>query len=350
MIELIPQLFSFSSLTVIGSQLIFALLLDRILGEPARFHPLIGFGNLANRIEAKFNPQQNVPEDDLPHVAKARFKGMIGWLILVVPLPIALWGLNYCAVNFAAANDSSLVYWLIGILNSFVLYLAIGLQSLTQHAMQIYHPLKHGDMDQARHFTGYMVSRDTQSLTPKDMRRAAVESVLENGHDGVIASLFYFVIGGAPLVVLHRLINTLDAMWGYKTPRFLYFGWWAARADDHLGWASTYCTSLLYVLAAPKTHQSKHLAFEHISRAWRQAKDYKSKNGGRCMAIGASALGFTLGGTAHYQGNTIRSPLLGNGNVVALGDIPRSVALVKRSAWLFAFAVLSIGLTANAIF
>ena len=350
MIEFSTALLSFTSMTLIGSQLIFALLLDRILGEPTRCHPLIGFGNLADYLAKKFNRKSGGAEQVASTKGKSRFNGMTCWMLLVLPLPVALWTLNYFANDYAVTNDSPWMFALIWLLNSCVLYLAIGMQSLKQHAMQIYRPLADGDLNQARHFTGYMVSRDTQALAPKDMSRAAVESILENGHDSVIASVFYFVIGGAPLVVLHRLANTLDAMWGYKTPRFLHFGWWAARADDHLGWASTYCTSLLYVLAALKTHDPKHLAFEHISLAWRQAKDYKSKNGGRCMATGASALGFTLGGTAHYHGNTIHSPLLGNGRAVTLEDIPRSITLVKRSAWLFSLVVLSIGLTTNAIF
>jgi adenosylcobinamide-phosphate synthase len=323
-----------TELWLIGLQLGFALLLDRIFAEPSRFHPLVGFGYLANWFEHKIN--QYSPSALLTrghHSPKmARIKGSVCWAILVLPIPLGLY----------IIDKNTPIWWL---LNSLVLYLAIGMQSLKLHAMQIHQPLVEGNIKRARYFTGYMVSRDTHTLTSKDISRAGVESVLENGHDGVIASLFYFVLGGAPLVVLHRLANTLDAMWGYKTARFLYFGWWAARADDHLGWLSTYCTCFLYVLAG-----KNRLNFNILSLAWQQAKHYKSKNGGRCMATGASALGFTLGGVSQYQGNTIHSPVLGRGREVALHDIPLSVDLVTRSAWIFASAVLLIGLVANGIF
>ncbi|GAC10883.1 cobalamin biosynthesis protein CobD [Paraglaciecola chathamensis S18K6] len=256
-----------------------------------------------------------------------------------------MWVLNYFVMQYAQSTTSLLLTALACLVNGYLLYLTIGMQSLKEHAMQIYQPLAQGDITKARHFTGYIVSRDTKALTPNDMSRATVESVLENGHDGVIASLFYFAVGGAPLAVLHRLANTLDAMWGYKTPRFLHFGWWSARADDHLGWLSTYCTSILYVLAA-----SPPFRFKHLSRAWQQAKGYKSKNGGRCMATGAGVLHFTLGGISQYQGKTVHSPVLGHGKAVALADIPRSIALVNRSAWLLASALLLLGIIMQTLF
>lgn len=321
-----------------------ALLLDTLLGEPKRFHPLVGFGHLVNRLEAKCNNTLHTSHQ-ARNQRTPKLKGALCWLVLVVPLPIALWGLNHTAIRYAQSIESQSLMGLIYLLNSCLLYLTLGMQSLKEHAMQIYYPLAQGDITKARHFTAYIVSRDTQALTPQDMSRATVESVLENGHDGAIASLFYFAVGGAPLAVLHRLANTLDAMWGYKTPRFLHFGWWSARADDHLGWLSAYCTSILYVLAASPPFRRKHL-----TQAWQQAKGYKSKNGGRCMATGAGVLHFTLGGVSQYQGKTVHSPVLGNGEAAALADIPRSIALVNRSAWLLASALLVLGIIMQTLF
>ncbi|QHJ11353.1 Cobalamin biosynthesis protein CobD [Paraglaciecola mesophila] len=335
---------SFSNLAIIGGQMVCALLLDALLGEPKRYHPLVGFGHLVNRLKAKCNKAFYASHQSRSCTAP-RVQGALCWLILVLPLPIALWGLNHAAIRYAHSIESQLLIGLIYLLNSCVLYLTLGMQSLKEHAMQIYHPLAQGDITNARHFTAYMVSRDTQALTSHDMSRATVESVLENGHDGVIASLFYFAIGGAPLAVLHRLANTLDAMWGYKTPRFLHFGWFSARADDHLGWLSAYCTSILYVLATSPPFQ-----YTHLTRAWQQAKGYKSRNGGRCMATGAGVLHFTLGGTSDYQGKTIHSPVLGLGEAVTLADIPRSIGLVARSAWLLALALFLLGILMQILF
>ena len=305
-----------------------ALLLDRLLGEVSRFHPLVGFGNIAKALEKSFSPQHlATAEQQSEFINRSRFNGCICWLLLVVPLPLLLFWLS-----------THQVWW--WFFDTLVLYFAIGLNSLKQHALQIYQPLQQGDLDSARHFTAYMVSRDTTQLSSDDMSRATVESVLENGHDAVIASLFYFVIGGAPLVVLHRLANTLDAMWGYKTPRFLHFGWWAARADDHLGRLSAYCTTLLYAVQSKSLNQTGAL----IRLAVRQSRLYKSSNGGLCMASGAALLGFSLGGKSSYAGKVINSPLLGAGHKVKMSDIPRSLRLVKISAYLLCTVVFACGL------
>lgn len=306
-------------------QMAAALLLDRLLGEVTRFHPLVGFGNIAKALERCFNPQYFVKVEQPPQW-QSHLKGCVCWFILVIPLPLLLFCLK-----------SNQLGWLV--LETLVLYFAVGLTSLKQHGLQIYQPLRKGDLNSARHFTGYMVSRDTTELSSDDMSRATVESVLENGHDAVIASLFYFVIGGAPLVVLHRLTNTLDAMWGYKTPRFLHFGWWSARADDHLGRLSAYCTTLLYAVQS----MSLKKACDLIRLAGRQSRLYKSRNGGLCMASGAALLGFSLGGKSSYAGKIIHSPLLGAGRKVEINDIPRSLQVVSFSAYVLCTVVFTFG-------
>ncbi|MDU0355969.1 CobD/CbiB family cobalamin biosynthesis protein [Paraglaciecola aquimarina] len=217
-----------NSLLIIALQMIAALCIDKLIGEFPKYHPLVGFGNIANWCESRFNREA--------HSHLAKLKGQLCCLALVMPLPIFI---------FLIASPS--IFYIL--LETFILYLAIGQQSLAQHAMQIYQPLVAGDLAQARHYTGYIVSRETSELSENEMARATVESVLENGHDAVLASLVYFLIGGAPLVILHRLVNTLDAMWGYKTPRFLYFGWFSAKFDDILGFFTAILSSVLYSLA-----------------------------------------------------------------------------------------------------
>ena len=116
------------------------------------------------------------------------------------------------------------------------LYLAIGASSLKTHAEAIANALDAQDIPLARQKVSYIVSRDTSALDAESIARAGVESVLENGSDAVFAAMFWFVVGGAPGVVLYRLSNTLDAMWGYKNERFINFGWAAARFDDCLNY------------------------------------------------------------------------------------------------------------------
>jgi len=307
-----------NSLLIIALQMTGALLLDRLLGEFSRWHPLVGFGKVAHFIEAKCH---------LPKYPRSRILGSLACLSLVLPLPIV----------FFILSEPTPLFWL---LETLVLYLAIGQRSLAEHAQQIHLPLQHNDLASARHFTGFIVSRDTQDMSQQDMTRATVESVLENGHDAVLASLFYFLLGGAPLVILHRLINTLDAMWGYKTPRFLHFGWCAARLDDLLGFFSACATCVAYGVQVRPLGKIKRI----LLCAWQQSQKYKSKNGGLCMSVGAQVLGFSIGGSASYHGKIMEGPVLGTGRAVTLGDIPTSIRLVEHASGWWVLSVLAMGI------
>jgi len=302
-----------------ASTLALALLFDKFLGEAKHFHYLIGFGWLANKLEKSFNV--NKPRQS---ALKAKLFGTFAWCLLVLPLPI----IYFYYFNHLTWN------WQI-LLDAVVLYLCLGLNSLHQHAMQIYRPLTSGDLDNARHFTGYIVSRETAALTEQAMARATVESMLENGHDAVIASLIYYLIGGAPLVILHRLANTLDAMWGYKNARFNDFGYASACFDDGLGFISGKCCTLLYAIQG-LTHGLCHQA---MLNAYQQGNQYKSHNGGWVMAAGATVMRRKLGGSALYQTKIIHSPVLGAGKSVTANDIPSSLALVRRASLLLLVSV-----------
>ncbi|AWB65196.1 cobalamin biosynthesis protein CobD [Saccharobesus litoralis] len=292
--------------------LLSALLLDKGLGEPKRFHHLIGFGRLANLIEAWFNKHHKAGEQQTFSLNTAAI-GTLCWLVLVIPVPFV-----YIYLHGYFTNSLSML-----ILDVIILYLAIGQKSLQQHANQVYQPLKNNDVEQARHFTGYLVSRDTSQLTESEMARATAESMLENGNDAVITSLVCYVIGGAPLVILHRLANTLDAMWGYKNARFNSFGYAAAKLDDLLAFIPAKVCTLLYALQGA--------FWASLKNAYRQGNQYKSHNGGWVMAAGATALGYKLGGTAFYHGKQHNSPTLGQGKAIDIAAIPRSVNLVKRA-------------------
>lgn len=314
--------------------LLLALLLDKIFGEAKHFHYLAGFGWLANKLEIQLNPvdskqaaskEASLKHTDLKQPAlKTKLLGTIAWCLLVLPLPVLYFFLI----------EHLTWYWQITA-DATVLYLALGLNSLHQHAMQIYHPLKRGDLNNARHFTGYIVSRETTTLTEQEMSRATIESMLENGHDSVIASLIYYLIGGAPLVILHRFANTLDAMWGYKNARFLNFGYASARLDDVLGFISGKCCTLLYAIQGMK----QGCFYKAIRNAYLQGNQYKSHNGGWVMAAGATVMEKKLGGSALYHGNVIHSATLGSGKDVTIDDIPASLTLVSRASWILVASV-----------
>lgn len=293
-----------------------AALLDRLLGEPRRQHPLIGFGWLAQRVEALVYGPPELSAD------ARRERGSIAVILLLLPFTVA----------------AGLLAWLplIGLAVALgLLYLALGARSLTEHAEAVATALQAGDLALAREKVALMVSRDAADLDEEGISRATVESVLENGCDAIFGALFWFALAGAAGVVLYRLANTLDALWGYRTSRYLHFGWAAARLDDGLNWLPARLTALSYALVGPQPA----LAW----RCWReQAPFWKSPNAGPVMAAGAGALGLALGGPARYHGQWQQRPPLGEGLAPCAEDIGRAVKLVQRALWLW-LAVIFIG-------
>jgi len=234
----------------------------------------------------------------------------------------------------------ALAFWLcrlpvIGaVLDVLLLYFAIGHRSLHEHARAVSRALRAGDDAQARTSASYMVSRDSAAIDPIP---ATVESVLENGNDGVFGALFWFFILGGAGALLFRLANTLDAMWGYKNERFRMFGWAAARLDDVLDYIPARLTALSYALLGKTS-----LAL----RCWRvQAPTWDSPNAGPVMSAGAGALGVKLGGAARYHGEWHQRPDLGAGEAPQTADIERALALVRHGVYLWlALALVAGGL------
>ena len=177
-----------------------------------------------------------------------------------------------------------------------------------------------------------MVSRDTAKMDTRAVAAAAVESVLENGNDAVFGALFWFLVAGAPGVLLFRLSNTLDAMWGYRTPRYLYFGWAAARLDDVLNFVPARLTALTYALIG-KTRSAL--------RCWRlQAPAWDSPNAGPVMAAGAGALELGLGGGAYYHGQWEERPPLGMGSPPNASSIYAALQLVRSGVALWLLLII----------
>ncbi len=284
--------------------------LDVVLGEPRRGHPLVLFGQLADRLEAHFNG---------PDGRGWRSHGVTAWCLAVLPLTALAWLLSLLPG----------VGWVVEVL---LLYLALGLRSLGEHLVPVALALRQGDLAEARRRVGFIVSRDTGSLDEQGVARAATESALENGSDAVFAALFWFAIAGAPGVVLYRLSNTLDAMWGYRNPRFERFGWAAARIDDLLNYLPARLVALTYAVLG------------QTRRAWacwqRQAPQWDSPNAGPVMAAGAGALGLSLGGPAIYHGVLHERPTLGEGEAPTARDIERALDMVWAGVGLWLLALV----------
>ena len=296
--------------------MLLALLLDAILGEPRRLHPLVGFGALATAIERHL-------------YADRRSAGIVAWAIaVVVPVVLLAW--------LRTISPMPLRF----LIDVVVLYFALGRRSLGEHARPVAQALRAGDIEAARIAVGRMVSRDTLQLDATRVSAAATESVLENGHDAVFGALFWFVLFGAPGVLGFRLANTLDAMWGYRTARYNQFGWMAARADDVLGFIPARLTALTYAAVGDGTG---------ALRCWRaQAPTWDSPNAGPVMAAGAGALRVRLGGPAPYHGRWEERPGLGEGAPPRADAILKALRLVDRGVIAWVAVVFLVGVAAHA--
>ena len=291
---------------------IVALLLDQLLGEAKRFHPLIGFGNLAVWLEQRVNTR--------PTERLSVLSGLLCLTLLILPISSIIWLLQ-------VSLDS--LGWIISL---FVLYWALGLKSLIEHIQPVRIALSHNNIDQARHSLSRIVSRDTKSLDQQQITTAAVETTLENGCDAVFGALFWFLVGGAPMAVLYRLINTLDAMWGYRTSRYEFFGKSAAILDDIANYLPARLTALSYAICGNfKTAINSWFSFSKL---------LESPNAGPVMAAGAGSLNVRLGGPTPYQGLVKEKPFFGGTNQVHIDDLQRANKLVINAVLLWCACLL----------
>jgi adenosylcobinamide-phosphate synthase len=276
-----------------------AVALDWLLGEPRRWHPLVGFGRVAHRVEAAlWRP--------------SRMSGAFAVAMLLMP-----------AMLFRPALAQLSPAWR-HVVDVGALYFALGHRSLHDHLRAVVNALCAGDADAARQAVSRVVSRDADTLR---IAAAACESALENGNDAVFGALFWFACAGGTGALVYRLSNTLDAMWGYRSDRYLRFGWAAARLDDVLNWVPARLTALSYALLGDTAR---------ALRCWaRQAPRWDSPNAGPVMAAGAGALRLRLGGPARYDGVAHRRAALGLGLRPGAADIERALALVRHGVALW---------------
>ncbi|WP_299794722.1 adenosylcobinamide-phosphate synthase CbiB [uncultured Shewanella sp.] len=282
-----------------------ALLLDRVLGEMTRFHPLVGLGRYATWIRRRlWRP--------------SRARGVVALTAVLLPI-----------IPFLFLPR---LWWL----DVAILYLVIGGRSLCEHGNAVGQALEEGDLPLARSRVGMIVSRKTENLTEQQVVNATLESVLENGNDALFGALFWFCVAGAPGALLYRFSNTLDAMWGYKNKQYIHFGWGAAKLDDLLNYIPARLCALAYAIAG-----HTRLAIS----CWRdQAPHCSSPNGGVVMAAGAGSLNITMGGAAEYDGYRCDKPVLGMGRAARASDIRRACDLVWKSAlyWLALLLLLAL--------
>lgn len=223
-------------------------------------------------------------------------------------LAIIVVGLTYLGVFFTIRLAEYINKWTGFVIGTLFIYTTLSTKSLGKEAISVYQSLRVGNIKEARRKLSLIVGRDTQTLNQDEIIRATVETVAENSVDGTISPLFYATLGGAPLALAYKAINTLDSMVGYKNKRYIYFGWFSAKLDDAANYIPARLTILLIPLASFISRKKPLNALRTILRDGRKSP---SPNAGLPEAGFAGALGIQLGGAISYQGKRYYKPLIG---------------------------------------
>lgn len=270
---------------------------DALLGDPRRWHPVAGFGRVAVAVErASYAP--------------TRLRGALHAVALVAGAALAGELLARRAGRAAALGALT--------------WAALGGRSLAREALHVADCVERGDLEAARAALPALCGRDPAGLGERELCRAAVESVAENTSDAVVGALVWGAVAGPAGVAAYRAANTLDAMVGHRSERYASFGWAAARLDDALGWPGARLTAALTVLGAPLVGGSP-AATARTLRA--DGSKHPSPNAGRAEAAFAGALGVALGGPLAYGGVVELRPALGRGRAPAARDVRRATRL-----------------------
>ena len=303
------------------SALLLGFLLDLLLGDPRWLpHPVRAMGALIAALEP---PLRRVfPKSPRGELAAG------GVLVVLV-----------CALSVGGAV---LLLWLCGQIHPLLAFAAqvvlsyqlLAARALRDESMKVYGALRRGSLEDARRAVSMIVGRDTDRLEEEGVAKAAVETVAENTSDGVIAPLLFLALGGVPLGIFYKAVNTMDSMVGYQNERYLYFGRAAARLDDVVNFIPARLSGLLMCLAARPAGLDGGNAFRVFCR---DRRNHKSPNSAQTEAAAAGALSVRLAGSAYYFGQLVEKPTIGDPlRPVEAGDIIR----VNRLMYLTAFFAL----------
>lgn len=316
-----------------------AFILDSILGDPVYpLHPIRLVGILIAKGENLF--RRITPWQFLNGLAMALF------IILFT------WGFATLLLRGATYIDSLYgVPLLYSLFSLYLLYSCLALHDLCKESRKIYTLLEDGSLDRARQALSMIVGRDTATLSEKEIVRAAVETVSENFVDGILSPLIYAAIGGAPLALAYKAINTLDSMVGYKNERYILFGRPSARIDDAANFIPARLSPLFIAaggLLLNITSDRSISPIRALTIAIRDGQKNPSPNSGISEAATAGALGIELGGTNYYQGKTSHKQIIGDRRKeLSREDILRANRLVILASISALFFVLVLSIIAR---
>ena len=309
-----------SGLAVLGG-----FVLDAVFGDPAWLpHPVVLMGKCISKLEKALRAR----------FPKTQQGELLAGAVLAFCLPVGTF-LVTSAVCLLAAKVSP---WLGLAVQMFWCGQALAAKGLVQESRNVYGELVKPDLPAARKAVSRIVGRDTENLTAEGVTKAAVETVAENASDGVIAPLLYMLLGGAPLALTYKAINTMDSMVGYKNETYLYFGRAAAKLDDVANYIPSRLAALLWAAAAALTGNDAKGAW----RIWRRdRRNHASPNSAQTESACAGALGVQLAGPAYYFGEYYPKPTIGD----ALRPIePQDILRADRMMYAASILALVLGL------
>lgn len=271
-----------------------AVILDWIIGDPSWFpHPVIYIGKLISFLDKKGRKFCKT---------NSSIKAFGGFIVIIVAAVSFI-------IPFIILKATISIPWLYTILNVLIVWTTLAAKCLGAEAKKVYYALKDKNLEDARVKLSYIVGRDTNELSDKEIIRADVETVAENTADGVIAPLMYAMIGGAPLAMMYKGINTMDSMLGYMNEKYRYIGFFPAKVDDVFNFIPARITGLLISMVSFVVKGSMIASFKIMIR---DRKNHKSPNCAYPEGAAAGAMRVQLGGTNIYFGEVVYKPTIGD--------------------------------------
>ena len=313
-----------------------AYIIDILVGDPRWFpHPVVIVGRWTRFVEGKIRT----------HTTRASEKkrGIVLWFSVVIPTFFLTYGITEVSFSFGA---------LCGMITTAMLAsLTLATRSLYKESKAVMDALRCEDMEGARKNLSMIVGRDTENLDEAGILRAVIETVSENLSDGIVAPMFYLTVGGVPLAMAYKSVNTLDSMVGYRNARYMDIGCFSAKMDDVLNWVPARITGFIIVIASfilrftPLEKES--LRGFNWRGSWRiirrDGKNHPSPNSGIPEAAAAGALGIQFGGKISYFGNITYKPTIGDRlKEIDKKDVKKAWAIMFTSSLLMAVVCIVI--------
>ena len=307
-----------------------AYVLDLIFGDPQNIiHPVQIIGKMINIGEKSLLGKK--------YKSDRKYKFFAGMILNITVISLT-YGITYLIRRI---SENSIIFTVAEI---YLMYTIFSINSLAREGNRVYNILKEGNIERARKDLSYLVSRDTETMDEKMIIRSTMETISENTVDGIVAPILYMFLGGLPLSMTYKAINTFDSMVGYKNEKYMDFGKFSAKLDDVANFIPARITGILIVIA------SMILGYDYknsLKIFIRDRKNHSSPNSGHAEAGVAGALGVQFGGRVSYFGKEVDKPVIGDKiKDFELEDIKKNIKIMYVASFLslVMFSVISLGI------